>query len=503
VLLTVTSETVPGLSQSQYKEISEAANLPALRSAAINYPIVKKLKLDLLLAGFAKFVSESAASAAEKEDFEEFKNDNKEWLEDYVLFRTLVAEHKGDACWTSWDVAFQNPAAALNYLRQSPKRDSFSYSCQFWSFVQWLAARQWQAVKAYAEARGVSLMGDIPFGVSRFSADVWANQHLFDLTWCGGAPPEKFFQGDEFTRNWGQNWGIPVYNWPTQKTEGYAWWRRRIAQTVRYCHYFRIDHVLGFFRLYSFPWLPERDRDFACLSKEEAQALAGGRLPKFLPRDDYPTALGLLNKADGQKLLTMVIEAAGTAGIVAEDLGVVPDYVRPLLKELGIPGFTIPMFERQPDQTFTPKEVYSPLSLCTYGTHDHEPLAKYYENLVQWWHGQDGDNGWREVRRLMIFLGLDPESPPTEYTQTLQFAFFKTLLQSPCWLAVFIITDLLGTKQRFNEPGLSGDYNWSQRLDRPLSQYETDHQYADKIRYLKNLIMETDRAPSQAGQRLK
>ena len=109
----------------------------------------------------------------------------------------------------------------------------------------------------------MKLVGDIPFGVSRYSADVWAEHELFDLTWSGGAPPEPFFSGDEFLRKWGQNWGIPLYDWPTHRAQNYAWWRQRVAATGLIFHGFRIDHVLGFFRIYSFPWMPQQNNEYA------------------------------------------------------------------------------------------------------------------------------------------------------------------------------------------------------------------------------------------------
>ena len=92
-------------------------------------------------------------------------------------------------------------------------------------YVQWLAFGQWQALKAYGTAQKVYLMGDIPFGVGRFSADVWANRAIFDLDWSGGAPPEKVFKVDPFTEKWGQNWGIPNYRWDELRRRNFDWWR--------------------------------------------------------------------------------------------------------------------------------------------------------------------------------------------------------------------------------------------------------------------------------------
>ena len=94
---------------------------------------------------------------------------------------------------------------------------------------------------------------------------------------------------------------------------------------------------------------------------------------------------------------------------VAEDLGVVPEYVRPLLARLGIPGFTIPMFERvsNEDRNYVKQSDLPELSLATWGTHDHSPIASFYDQLVKWWHGTHGHEGWLEAQRLMCFLGMD------------------------------------------------------------------------------------------------
>jgi 4-alpha-glucanotransferase len=141
-------------------------------------------------------------------------------------------------------------------LTSAPRPKRLADKQRFYSYVQWVAFSQWRRVRAHADSSAVELMGDIPFGVSRYSADVWCNPQLFDLQWSGGAPPEKFFQSDPFTCQWGQNWGIPLYNWANHEKSNYAFWQRRVKQIASIFHYFRIDHVLGFFRVYSFPWIP-------------------------------------------------------------------------------------------------------------------------------------------------------------------------------------------------------------------------------------------------------
>jgi 4-alpha-glucanotransferase len=144
------------------------------------------------------------------------------------------------------------------------------------------------------------------------------------LHWSCGAPPEKFFQGDKFVRRWGQNWGMPIYNWDANRKENFAWWRQRVNHLTELFHYFRIDHVLGFFRVYGFPWIPERNHEFIELTKEEAAALTGGDLPHFIPRCDDEPEEAEENAKEGAALLQVLIDASGPTGIVAEDLGMVP-----------------------------------------------------------------------------------------------------------------------------------------------------------------------------------
>ena len=486
---------VPGLTQQHLDEIGQSEKTADAQDSVINYVQVKTSKNSLLQKAFAQFQSGQGQNFQKlKQEFEKFQIDNKNWLADYTIFRSILGRKEGNSKWTDWEEDFRTVSAARAWLNGADQQ--IKQTCRFYAYVQWVAHRQWADVKDYAQGQDVRLIGDIPFGVSRYSADVWANPNLFDLAWCGGAPPERFFQADKFTANWGQNWGIPLYDWPADEKENYAWWRSRVQQVTKYFHGFRIDHVLGFFRIYAFPWLPERNNQFTDLSLPEAALITDGRLPQFMLRDDSSPELALQNCEEGVSRLKIIIEAAGEAIVVAEDLGLVPNYVRPALKKLGIPGFAIPIFERdEKDRSFTAKEKLPVLSLATYGTHDNEPLVSYYEKLVQWWHSDDGDQGWLEIQRLMHFLSLDENSPPDAFTEQLAYAFFGALLSTPCWLAVFMITDLLGSKQRFNHPGTNSDSNWSQRLDKSLAEYVEEKPFAEKLAYLRQLIVTSKRQP--------
>ncbi|MBS1991163.1 MAG: 4-alpha-glucanotransferase [Cyanobacteria bacterium SZAS LIN-2] len=500
VYISLLPDMVPGLTSAMVNEFAPPDVVRGLSQGPVQYALVKDLKLKILFQAFLAF---DKLKTSANEDFSAFLESEKDWLDDYALFRSLIDEEGGNVCWTYWRKDYQSPDAARKVIAAAAEDDRkrLEEKIRFYKFVQWVAFSQWRKVRSYADEKGVELMGDIPFGVSRYSADVWGKGHLFEMKWSGGAPPERFFQSDEFTRKWGQNWGIPVYKWDAHRKENFAFWRSRVKHVADIFHYFRIDHVLGFFRVYAFPWLPERNGEFVELTEEEAEELTGGELPRFIPRDDETPKNCKLNCAEGSEYLKVILEAAGDhCGVVAEDLGMVPDYVRPRLKELGIPGFTIPIFERnEKDRSFKTRSQHEVLSLVTLGTHDHEPIKTFYEGLCRWWHGENGHEGWLEVQRLMQFLELPrDQDPPTEFTPELHKRFIEILMECRPWLAVFMISDLLGQSQRFNEPGIAGDSNWSQRLSLPLADYEKEKPFSDAIHWLDQAMAETGRGAALA-----
>lgn len=494
-LLAMVPDVVPGLKQTDLEEEVPKAGIDAT-THRIDYDKVRALKLRLLELAFANF--QQTGDAVHRQEFAEFEKHHREWLAPYSLFRTIMAEHNGNPCWTQWDKQLQTVAGAEKWLEKHADKKRLEETRAYWQFVQWVAYRQWDAVKKHAAAHGVRLMGDIPFGVSRYSADVWSNQNLFDLEWSGGAPPEPVFASDEFTKKWGQNWGIPIYDWKANEKENFKWWKQRVLRNLDHFHDYRIDHVLGFFRVYAFPWIPERNWEFLELTEEEAEELTDGKLPQFLPRDDEPEENAEKNLEEGSKILKVLGDTAHDCNIVAEDLGIiVPEYLRPALHELDMAGFAIPIFQRiEETREFVPMGEIHPLSLGTYATHDHQPIAAYYQGLVEWWHGEDGEEGWKEVQRLMRLLDLDDENAPLEFTEELHEAFIKALFESPCWLAVFMITDLLATTQRFNQPGLSGEACWTERLAMKLSDFEADPVFGARIKRYKDAIIESKRLSS-------
>lgn len=476
--IAISPSSLPDLPRATFERLAAPERLRELRRGPVAYRRVKPLKLELLRAAFDHFLKEhDATDSPRAREFRAFVQSHAEWVADYALFRTLMLQHQNLPVWEEWPAEHQSPSRARSWMlsRPSAERDELDRHVLFFTYVQWIAHTQWSELKRHAGQRGVMLMGDIPYGIGRCSADVWSQRTFFDLGWSCGAPPETFFKPDLFTEKWGQNWGVPLYRWDWMEADQHSWWRARVRVASETCHLFRIDHVLGFYRIYAFPWKPQDNGQYVNLTKEEAKARAGA-LPRFWPNEDDTETHQLANCAHGEKLLRMVIEAAGETGVVAEDLGMVPNYVRPSLLKMGVPGFKIPIFERHEDGTYQDSGQYTPLSVATLATHDHEPIAAFWK---RWATAKEGP---AERSHLLNWIGMKLDPPPAELTPELHAAVCRKLLQCPSWLVVFMITDLFGQTARFNVPGPSSDSNWTERLPVPVSEFDHRPEYADRVR---------------------
>ena len=481
------------LTRADHDAALAGVNLGKLRNGPVRYSLVKPLKADLLRRAFARF--EAAARAGENstprgEAFRRWVEQNRAWLPDYALFRVLMDRHGGTECWDRWPTEVQTAAKARAWRDAQPAeaRAEFTRAQRFYEYVQWVAYGQWEDVKRHAGGRGVALMGDIPFGVSYYSADVWGRPEEFRLAWSGGAPPEPYFKDDSFTQKWGQNWGIPLYDWKRMRAGDFAWWRQRVGGVRDVFHVFRIDHILGFYRIYGFPWRPERNAEFLPLTHEEARARTGGRLPGFQPRPDDTAEQMTANQREGEEFLRVVLAAAGETVLIGEDLGTVPPYVRPSLTALGIAGFKIPIWEPDPARpgVLLRPESYAPLSLATYGTHDHEPLAALWNRweavLAQQPHPPDWDEVFAERNRLCEFADLPWELRPGRFNAAKHERLLEGLFRTGSAMAVVMITDLLGTADRFNVPGTATESNWSRRLPMTVADLRADAGLRERTR---------------------
>jgi len=458
---------VPGLTQEAHTAILSQHDLDALRQGPVHYDEVRKLKLELLRAAFLqrRFLKKGEAAA-----FDDFRSKQHDWLADYALFRTIMDRNGGSELWDQWPPEFRSITALHTWAaaQTGEDRSALVEEMDFWQFVQWVAWSQWGALREEAAGMGVAIMGDMPFGVSYYSADVFSQPHLFDLDWSGGAPPEPFFKDDEFTQKWGQNWGIPLYRWDRMQEEDFAWWHRRLRGVRSHAHICRIDHVLGFYRIYGFPWRPQFNPDFLPLSEEEAASRTGGRLPGFHPRSDEAPADAEANRKEGEHYLKALIEKAEDCVLVGEDLGMVPNYVRPSLQSIGIAGFKIPMWESDQNDQVAQGDQYPAISVATYSTHDHDPMKQL------WQRAEEGDEDAKNNQKRLLDFCHRPELSDHPFDEEVHQTLLKGLSECNSWLVVYMITDLFGTRQRFNVPGAVSGSNWSERMRSEVSALAAD-----------------------------
>jgi 4-alpha-glucanotransferase len=258
------------------------------------------------------------------------------WLLPYALFKVYKDEYNHRA-WQEWP-----KEAAV------PKQEEIDFYC----FLQLLCFEQMRQVKKHAASKKVFLKGDIPILISPDSADVWREPHLFNLNSVAGSPPDAFNQK-------GQIWGFPLYHWEAHRATQFAWWKQRLKTAEEFFDLYRIDHVVGFFRIWAVP-----------LEKPTEG--------HFIPEDP---ALWL---GQGREILEMMIEASPMLPL-AEDLGTIPDCVRPLLKELGICKTNLIRWQRdwKGDGSYLPFNQYEPFSLTTLSTHDSDPVPLWWKKFPE------------------------------------------------------------------------------------------------------------------------
>lgn len=227
-----------GATKTKLKKLEpERKRLNAL--PALDYAAVMKAKLAFLKEAYASQGKKTLQSKA----YAEFYADNQHWLTPFAVF-SFLRDKFGSANSREWPAGYEcNPELIGKLTREdAPEFAEVSYHC----FVQFHLHQQLQDAAAYAHERGIILKGDIAIGVSRNGADTWQRPGLYDLSVQAGAPPDPF--SDK-----GQNWGFPTYNWPRMMEDGFTWWKQRFGQMGHYFDAFRVDHILGFFRIWSIP----------------------------------------------------------------------------------------------------------------------------------------------------------------------------------------------------------------------------------------------------------
>ena len=401
----------------------DRATLVRLRTrSGIDHRRVRILKRRALAIAFERFrESEVASGSARAQAFERFREQAADWLTEYALFRALH-EERGEASWRTWEPALRDRDPAALAAAHVRRQDASG----FHAYVQWVAAEQWQAARRAANAASVRLKGDLPFMVNQDSADVWARQAEFSLDASLGAPPDAF-NAD------GQDWGLPVCRWDVMADNGFAWVRARAARAAALFDAFRLDHVIGLYRMY---------------------VIAPDGTASFVPEDEAE------QRALGERLLGVLREAANGTQVIGEDLGVVPEFVRESLARLGIPGYRVLRWETK-EGVFRDPVTYPPVSVATSGTHDTSSLAT-------WWTEELDDETRQALAAVPAFRALADATD--EFTPAVHAALLDGLYAAGSDLVVIPFPDAYGGRERINVPATVGESNWSYRAPFTVSE---------------------------------
>ncbi len=396
----------------------------------VDYESVYTFKLDRLRRAAEQFKATDNDEA--HADFERFRAECSDWLEDYGLFMALKSAN-GGVPWTQWerDIAQRQPAA-LDHARVDLAAEIF-----FHEYMQFEFYRQWSAIRAYANARGIHVVGDMPIYVAHDSADVWARPENFMLdsetlapAFMAGVPPDYFSET-------GQLWGNPIYNWETVQANGFSWWLQRLRVLLAQVDIIRIDH----FRAFAAFWA--------------------------VPEGEETAINGRWIKAPGNAFFETVEKELGQLPFLAEDLGEIDQDVEDLRDRFNFPGMKILQFAFGGDDKnpYLPFNVDRNFVIYT-GTHDNDTTVGWYNQSSE-----------HEKHRLSAYVGaFNPD--------TVHWAMIRLAMGSVANQSVIPFQDLLGlgSEARMNTPGLA-DGNWAWRYSETI----LTPTICEQLRYLTDL----------------
>jgi 4-alpha-glucanotransferase len=403
---------------------------------AVDYDVVIPFKHKLLEKAWATF--SATPRSALRQDYDQFCAKQANWLDDYALFRALKAAH-GGVSYLEWpeELVRREPMA----LAQA-RRDLKELVEQV-RFAQFLLFRQGARLREYARAKGVHLIGDLPFFVSPDSSDVWANPELFLLDerhrprFVGGVPPDYFSAQ-------GQLWGNPVYNWPALERTGYRWCIDRLQALLAHVDVVRLDHFRGFAAAWHVP--------------------AGAKTAQS----------GEWVPGPGAAFFSAVQREFGTLPFIAEDLGIITPDVSALRDQFQLPGTRVLQFafDGHSDNPYLPHNYVANTVVYT-GTHDNATTRGWFETLPE----DQRRNLWNYLKR------------PGGKSDEVAWELIRLAWSSPAGLAIAPLQDLLnlGAEARMNMPG-STEGNWCWRC--------TDEMLSESVfERLYGLTTTTDRRP--------
>jgi len=380
---------------------------------------VRPLKEGAMRRAFAHFrTKEWPRRSKRARQLLQFREQNRDWIEDYALFAVLHAHFEKH--WQDWpaELADRQPSALAKAQKE------YAEELLFVTWQQWQLDEQWRTARAAAAALGVGLMGDLPFVVATDSADVWKERELFRLGFRVGAPPDALCAE-------GQDWGLPLFDWRAMEKSGFAWMRRRAERAGRLFGLYRVDHVIGMYRTY--------------------YRSADGRKTGFTPSDEE-AQIRL-----GETLLAIMDEYGE---VIAEDLGSVPEFLRPSLTRLQLPGYRVLRWEKDDvwrdggmQEIYRDPAKWPGLSVATSGTHDTATQAVWYDELPP------------DKRRFLTRIpGLSHLDGNRGFDDGVRDALLRVLYQAGSDLCLLPLQDLLGDREQVNMPGTVNDRNWTYRM---------------------------------------
>ncbi len=384
---------------------------PAFSADRVDYPVVTAFKMGMLRLAAARFFAKPGKHMGDA--YAAFCEHEKHWLDDFALFKALWA-HESWHEWSEWPEGLvkREPKAMASAIKQHADE------LAFWKFCQWCFAWQWEALRKYAKARGVHLVGDVPIFVAYQSADVWAHQKLFELdergcpTVVAGVPPDYFSAT-------GQLWGNPLYRWKAHEESGYAWWIARLRHAFNLFELVRVDHFRGF-------------ADYWAIPAGAPNAIDGQWMP-----------------GPGAALFEALLATFKTLPIIAEDLGLITAEVVALRDKFNLPGMRILQFAFGEDERnyFLPHH-YTANTVAYTGTHDND-------TSIGWWHSATD----HERDFAQSYLRTDG--------QEINWVMMGALSASVANAVIFPLQDILGldSAHRMNTPG-TGSGNWEWRFTR-------------------------------------
>ncbi len=409
--------------------------VPTFPSGRVAFDAVAAWKSNLLRRSWAQFQRHTSGEASQR--FQVFRQEAKEWLDDWALFAALRSRH-GRRGWWEWPAGLKHRESSALAAARDSERAEIDYQC----FLQWQFFEQWKQLKAKARRLGLRVLGDLPIYVSWNSAEVWAKPHLFELDAEGhplavaGVPPDDYCTD-------GQRWGNPLYRWDRMAAEGYAWWIARVTAALDTCDRVRLDHFRGFAGYWRVP--------------AEAETAVDGEWI------DGP----------GMPFFDALRQALGELPLIAEDLGVITPDVEALLRDTGLPGIKVLQFAFDDPESIHFPHHFDRTSVVYTGTHDNDTSRGWYRNLSP-----------EMRRRVRRYTGASP--------RRVHQGLIRLAYTSVADLAIIPVQDVLGlgSDARMNLPG-SSDGNWAWRL----SPAELDAKKSERLRSLAEVTgrVSTDR----------